>query len=163
VVARRGPALLLRCAQGAVWVGHVRRGLNADGTPALKLAATLAFEAEAAALPEWRVPLHRDDGEWDELRYTESGGPQASVGWLDFDFHNGAVSERQAAAWCRRWTTRAAATRACWCWPAVPTSSATASTCTTSRRPRSARATARPMRPCAPSRPSTTWRWPSCN
>jgi putative two-component system hydrogenase maturation factor HypX/HoxX len=44
------------------------------------------------------VPLHRDGGEWDELQYTESGGPQASVGWLDFDFHNGAMSERQ----CRR-------------------------------------------------------------
>jgi len=98
VVARRGPALLLRCAQGAVWVGHVRRGLNADGTPALKLAATLAFEAEAAGLPEWSVPLHRDGGEWDELQYTECGSPQAAVGWLDFDCHNGAMSERQ----CRR-------------------------------------------------------------
>ena len=47
------------------------------------LAATLAFEAEAAALPAWDVPLHRDGGEWDELPYSECGSPQAAVGWLE--------------------------------------------------------------------------------
>ncbi len=95
-VARRGPALLLRCAQGALWIGHVRRGLTAGGAPALKLPATEAFAAEAATLPEWPVALQRDDDEWDELRYTEHGPPQARVGWLANDFHNGAMSERQS-------------------------------------------------------------------
>jgi putative two-component system hydrogenase maturation factor HypX/HoxX len=96
VLARRGPALLLRCAAGAVWIGHVRRGEAGD---ALKLPASEAFAAEAAALPEWTVPLqrHGDDwDEWDELRYRESGPAQARVGRLDFDFHNGAMSERQS-------------------------------------------------------------------
>ena len=56
-VARRGPAVLLRCATGAVWIGHVRR----DG--ALKRPAAEAFD-EAAALPDWpawpsnRKPYH---------------------------------------------------------------------------------------------------------
>ena len=91
VLARRGAALLVRCAEGAVWLGHVRR----EGH--LKLAAIDAFAASAAALPEWPLPLPHDDDEWDELRYVEFGPPHAAVGWLEFDFHNGAMSERQAA------------------------------------------------------------------
>ena len=58
-------------------------------------AATRAFAAEAAALPELAVPLERAAGEWDELRYRELGPAGARVGWLEFDFHNGAMSTRQ--------------------------------------------------------------------
>ena len=90
-VARRGPALLVRAAQGALWLGHVRVG---DG--GLKLPAVDAFGPDAAALPEWPVPLQRADDEWDELRYTEHGTDEARVGRIDFDVHNGALSERQA-------------------------------------------------------------------
>jgi len=92
VIARRGPALLVRCAGGALWIGHVRRGGQGP-----KLAAAEAFAAEAAALPEWPVPLERADDEWDELRYRECGPAGARVGRIDFDFHNGALGERQAA------------------------------------------------------------------
>ncbi|MBX3603991.1 MAG: hydrogenase maturation protein [Piscinibacter sp.] len=88
IVARRGPALLRRTVDGGVWIGHVRLG-------PLKLAATRAFAAEAAALPELAVPLQRDPLEWDELHYAESGPDGARVGWLRFDFHNGAMSTRQ--------------------------------------------------------------------
>jgi putative two-component system hydrogenase maturation factor HypX/HoxX len=96
VVARRGPALLRRTVGGGVWIGHVRRAGPDARTPALKLAATLAFEAEAAALPELEVPLMRDaHDEWDELHYREFGAGGARVGWLEFDFHNGAMSTRQ--------------------------------------------------------------------
>lgn len=87
-VARRGPALLRRTVDGGVWIGHVQRG-------ALKFAATRAFAAEAAALPELDVPLQRAPDEWDELRYAETGADEARVGWLRFDFHNGAMSTRQ--------------------------------------------------------------------
>jgi putative two-component system protein, hydrogenase maturation factor HypX/HoxX len=99
VLARRGPALLVRCAQGAVWIGHVRR-TEPGGKPQLKLPAIEAFAGEAARLPEWPTPLHRqgrDADEWDELRYSEFGPPRATVACLAFDFHNGALSERQAA------------------------------------------------------------------
>lgn len=92
IVARRGPALLRRTSDGGVWIGHVRRG----PAPNLKLAATRAFAAEAAALPELAVPLARDEATWDELRYRETG----RVGVLSFEFHNGAMSARQ----CRRLT-----------------------------------------------------------
>jgi len=92
-VARRGPALLLRSVDGGVWVGHVRRA-QADGS-SLKLAATRAFATEAAGLAELAVPLERPAEQWDELRYREFGPPDARVGVLSFDFHNGAMSTRQ--------------------------------------------------------------------
>ncbi len=94
IVARRGPALLRRTRDGGVWLGHVRAE-PPPGEPSLKLAATRAFAAEAAALPELTVPLQRADDEWDELRYAETGPAGERVGWLAFDFHNGAMSTRQ--------------------------------------------------------------------
>ncbi|MBP6482992.1 MAG: hydrogenase maturation protein [Rhodoferax sp.] len=105
VLARRGPALLRRTVDGAIWIGHVRQEVVAmpiqttstpsPGTNVLKLSATRVFAAQATALPELTVPLMREDGEWDELRYREFGPIGARVGWLDFEFHNGAMSERQ--------------------------------------------------------------------
>jgi putative two-component system hydrogenase maturation factor HypX/HoxX len=97
VVARRGPALLRRTCDGGVWIGHVRRHADAD-MPAIKRAATAAFDAEAAALPELTVALDREGASWDELHYREAGPSDARVGFLAFDFHNGALSSRQ----CRR-------------------------------------------------------------
>jgi putative two-component system hydrogenase maturation factor HypX/HoxX len=97
IVARRGPALLRRTTDGGVWIGHVRRQRMA-GEPTLKLAATRAFAAECAALPELPVALARDAATWDELRYREHGAAEARVGVLSFEFHNGAMSTRQ----CRR-------------------------------------------------------------
>lgn len=98
LLARRGPALLVATVDSALWVGHVRLIDAAGRTSALKLPATLALADLAAELPEWTVPLSRPDDEWDELRLREFGPPGARVGWLEMDFHNGAMSERQ----CRR-------------------------------------------------------------
>lgn len=94
IVARRGPALLRRTVDGGVWIGHVRCPADGD-RPALKLAATRAFACECAGLPALDVPLERDGAEWDELRYEETGDGDARIGWLHFDFHNGAMSTRQ--------------------------------------------------------------------
>ena len=104
-LARRGPALLVRTHDGGLWIGHVRRDPADPARPAFKLAATRAFAAEAAALPELAVPLERDraegsdasdaSDEWDELRYRETGPEGARVGRLEFDFHHGAMSTRQ--------------------------------------------------------------------
>jgi putative two-component system hydrogenase maturation factor HypX/HoxX len=100
-LARRGPALLVRTRDGAVWVGHVRREVRRDAAegapPSLKLPATRAFADKAAILPGLAVPLMRDAAEWDELIYLEQGPEGARAGWLEFAFHNGALSERQAA------------------------------------------------------------------
>ncbi|MBD5801525.1 enoyl-CoA hydratase [Azoarcus sp. Aa7] len=97
VIARRDNALLRATIDGAVWIGHVKR---ADGDHRFKLPATAAFAAEAAALPELAVPLHREasDLRWSELRYRES--PDGTTGFLAFDFYNGAMATDQ----CQRLT-----------------------------------------------------------
>jgi putative two-component system hydrogenase maturation factor HypX/HoxX len=106
-MARRGPAVRLRCAEGAVWIGAVREDDGPDAGPlaGLKLAATLALP-EAADLPEWAQPLWTDGSaapDWDELRYEEFGPPGARVGWLAFDVHNGALGERASARLLAAW------------------------------------------------------------
>ena len=100
LLARRETAVLRRTIDGAVWIGHAKR---AGG---IKLPVTLAFTAESAALPEaplsswWRV----DRDTWQDISYEESDG----VGFLHFEFYNGAMSTSQcerlraALAWAKQ-------------------------------------------------------------
>ncbi|WP_066709493.1 enoyl-CoA hydratase-related protein [Curvibacter delicatus] len=94
VLARRGPALLIRTVDGGVWVGAVRRAADAD-SQSLKLAATLALARHCTDLPELTVALQASADEWRELRYEEWGAIDARVGWLSFDFLDGAMGLRQ--------------------------------------------------------------------
>jgi putative two-component system hydrogenase maturation factor HypX/HoxX len=88
IIARCETALLRATADGAVWIGHVRRHANG-----IKLPAALAFANEAAALPE--LPLTgwwAAEGEtWQDIAYREAYG----VGYLHFDFYNGAMGTIQ--------------------------------------------------------------------
>lgn len=93
VVARCGQALLRATVDGAVWIGHVKRP---DTDQPFKLPAAIAFAAEAAQLPEQTIALMRDEGDYGELRYRESDGGR--VGYLAFDFYNGAMSTQQCEA-----------------------------------------------------------------
>jgi putative two-component system hydrogenase maturation factor HypX/HoxX len=92
LIGRRDHALLRVTADGAVWIGHARRG---DGAHPFKLPATLAFP-EAAALPGTTAGGADD---WTEIRYRESA--DGRVGHLAFEFYNGAMSTAQ----CRRLAT----------------------------------------------------------
>lgn len=85
VIGRCGNALLRATTDGSVWIGHVGR---IEYDPGFKLPATVAFAAEAAALPELTRAVPG------EMRYEEHG----SVGFLHFDFYNGAMSTDQCAA-----------------------------------------------------------------
>lgn len=76
LLGRSGDGVVRACRDGAVKIGHVRRKQDA---PAIKLPAVLAYP-EIAALPEW-------PGAADEIRYEEFDG----VGYLHFDFYNGAM------------------------------------------------------------------------
>lgn len=88
LLGRRQGAVLRATADGALWIGHVRR------PGGIKLPATLAF-AEAGALPElplpgwWKSPTPT----WQDIAYEEAGG----VGLLSFEFYNGAMSSAQCA------------------------------------------------------------------
>jgi putative two-component system hydrogenase maturation factor HypX/HoxX len=100
LIARRETAVLRRTVDGAVWIGQTRR----EGD--FKLPATLAFAVESAALPEaklddwWRI----GHATWQDIAYEEAD----SVGFLHFEFYNGAMSTaqcrrlREALAWARQ-------------------------------------------------------------
>jgi len=85
VVGRCGGALLRATVDGAVWIGHVKRG-NSDDP--YKLPAALAFADHAAGLPEVSG--------YEDICYRESDDGQ--TGFLRFDFYNGAMGPDQ----CRR-------------------------------------------------------------
>lgn len=88
LLARRETALCRATADGAVWIGHVKRERD------MKLPAAQAFP-QAGALPEaplegwWKSP----DATWQDIAYEEAG----EVGFLSFEFYNGAMSTAQCA------------------------------------------------------------------
>ncbi|QDX81933.1 hydrogenase maturation protein [Denitratisoma sp. DHT3] len=94
LLARRETALCRATRDGALWIGHVRR--DGDAGSGIKLPATVAFAAEAAALPEAPLPgwWTADHATWQDIRYEEAAG----VGILHFEFYNGAMGTDQ----CRR-------------------------------------------------------------
>ena len=91
LLGRRETAFCRATVDGAIWIGHLRR------PGGIKLPATLACP-EAAELPElplselWRSP----SATWQDISYEEVEG----VGFLGFEFYNGAMSTSQ----CRRLT-----------------------------------------------------------
>ncbi|MGC4090844.1 MAG: hydrogenase maturation protein [Polyangiaceae bacterium] len=98
VIARRESALCRATADGAVWIGHVKRGGSdsAKFPHAFKLPAATAFAERLDAVPE--APLEgwfaADHPTWQDIRYEETG----TVGFLHFDFYNGAMG----TAHCQR-------------------------------------------------------------
>ena len=90
LLARREGAVCRATVDGAVWLGHLR----ADG--GLKLPAMQVLGEHAAALPESLLdPFAPRDG-FRDIRYHEAAG----VGYLAFEFYNGAMGTEQ----CRRLT-----------------------------------------------------------
>jgi putative two-component system hydrogenase maturation factor HypX/HoxX len=90
VIGRRDDAVLRATVDGAVWIGHVRRD---DRNDAFKLPTAVAFPAEVKGLPERAVDVAApaEASDWRELRYEVEDG----VGYLHFDFYNGAMSTAQ--------------------------------------------------------------------
>ena len=86
LLGRRQTAICRATKDGALWIGHVK---TADG---IKLPVTLALPA-ARELPElplagyWKSPTPT----WQDISYEEAAG----VGFLAFEFYNGAMSTAQ--------------------------------------------------------------------
>ncbi len=80
VIATSGPAICRATADGAVWIGHMR----AVGA-GFKLPATMLMQPD---VPE--IALDSDAG-YREISYREAG----DVGYLRFNFYNGAMSTAQ--------------------------------------------------------------------
>jgi putative two-component system protein, hydrogenase maturation factor HypX/HoxX len=98
VLAQRHGAICLATVDGAVWVTHLKRR-DEEGRRYFKLPATraLALAGRELDAPEVPVPVHAPipAGEtYRDIFYEEEAG----VGYLHFDFYNGAMSTDQ----CRR-------------------------------------------------------------
>lgn len=100
LLARRETAICRATVDGAVWIGHVKR---AGG---FKLPTVVAFPEESLILPEepmpsWWAAAHPT---WQDIAYHEEG----KVGFLAFEFYNGAMSTRQCQRLCEafRWATK---------------------------------------------------------
>ncbi len=93
ILATRNGGICRATVDGAVWITHLKRPDH------FKLPATRALGLVGVELdvPEIDVPVHApipDGHTWREIAYTEHAG----VGYLAFDFYNGAMSTAQ----CRR-------------------------------------------------------------
>jgi putative two-component system hydrogenase maturation factor HypX/HoxX len=95
LLAQRDGAICRATVDGAVWITHLKKRAN-DGSPRLKLPAMHALGWRATGLPTSERPFDAPfNGQtWREISYVESG----AVGYLSFDFYNGAMSTEQ----CRR-------------------------------------------------------------
>jgi putative two-component system hydrogenase maturation factor HypX/HoxX len=91
VIARRDGAILRATVDGAVWIGHLRR--KPDDEPTLKLPATMVLGERLAGVAEQPAELWSEAGgrTYREVWYEEADG----VGYVHFDFYNGAMSTRQ--------------------------------------------------------------------
>ncbi len=91
IIARRHGAVCRATRDGAVWIGHLKRIVPGEKT--FKLPATVVLNGTLADVPEAPLPLDAspDRKTYQEIRYEEKGG----VGYLHFDFYNGAMSTEQ--------------------------------------------------------------------
>jgi putative two-component system hydrogenase maturation factor HypX/HoxX len=93
VLATRDGAFCRATRDGAVWIGHARHAADAA---ALKLPATLTLGSALAGVAESTLPLDEpaDYPTYRPIRYVERG----RVGFLHFDFYNGAMSTAHCEA-----------------------------------------------------------------
>jgi len=90
IIAQRSGAICRATTDGAVWITHMRR---AGGGDAFKLPATMVLGEALTGVPEAPLAPHVqvDTPTWQPIRYEEQG----PVGFLHFDFYNGAMGTRQ--------------------------------------------------------------------
>jgi len=95
VIAWRDGAICRATVDGAVWITAITPE-PAPGTRRFKIPATLALAGRLDGIPERPIGLGTGEGPstFREVSYRETNG----VGWLSFEFLNGAISVDQ----CRR-------------------------------------------------------------
>jgi putative two-component system hydrogenase maturation factor HypX/HoxX len=96
LIAQSHGAICRGTTDGAVWISHLKLATGArPGPGAIKLPATSVIGDAADALPHLETDgMDAADIGCNEIRYYESG----AVGYLHFDFYNGAMNTAQ----CRR-------------------------------------------------------------
>jgi putative two-component system hydrogenase maturation factor HypX/HoxX len=97
LIGRRQGAVLVGTGDGSVWLGHLRADDPTHGVNGIKLPATTLLGARLRGIPDSPLPVGiepESPAAYRQVRYRRSG----AVGWLAFDFYNGAM----APGHCRR-------------------------------------------------------------
>jgi len=87
ILAKRDGAICLGCVDGAVWISHLKEPSK------FKLPATYVLKQKLRGVKEVRIPLYvKPDLEtFKEITFEKVG----RVGYIGFDFYNGAMSSKQ--------------------------------------------------------------------
>lgn len=110
LVARRGGAVCRATGDGAVWISHLKRAKIGD-TTYLKLPATVVLAPHLAGVPELAPSVGKvcdTPTTYREIWYEERN----TVGYVHFEFYNGAMNTQQCRALLDAYTSaRARATK----------------------------------------------------
>lgn len=89
VLAKREGAICLGTKDGAIWISHLKE----RHLPSIKLPATYVLKDRLKGVMEDRLPLFVDPTmeTFKEITYVE----RDEIGYLGFDFHNGAMGAHQ--------------------------------------------------------------------
>jgi putative two-component system hydrogenase maturation factor HypX/HoxX len=90
LLGRRETAICRATVDGAIWIGHLKRPAASNCRP--RWPARSAGTAELPLAGYWKSPTPT----WQDIAYEEAAG----VGFLAFEFYNGAMSTAQ----CQRLT-----------------------------------------------------------
>ncbi len=92
LLATRLGAICRATVDGAIWLSHLKRKAKNGDKPCFKLPATTVLGLQVKDLPEIPLNIYRvSDNTFREIWYEEKN----AVGYLHFDFHNGAMSTGQ--------------------------------------------------------------------
>jgi putative two-component system hydrogenase maturation factor HypX/HoxX len=96
IIARRHGAVCRATRDGAVWIGHVKKIV--PGAKTFKLPATLVLHDRLDVIPEATLALDVPPARitYKDIWYEEKAG----VGYLHFDFYNGAMRTEQCQRLC---------------------------------------------------------------
>ena len=91
IIAKRDGAVLIKTIDGAVWIRQMTE--IRDGVRQIKLPATYVLKERLKGIKERRIPLYVDPNRatFKEITFWQKG----RVGYLAFDFYNGAMSSEQ--------------------------------------------------------------------
>jgi putative two-component system protein, hydrogenase maturation factor HypX/HoxX len=92
LIATRLGAVCRATIDGAIWLSHLKRKANNGDKPCFKLPAAMVLGEQVKDLPEIPVSIYNSRiNTFREIWYEEKN----AVGYLHFDFHNGAMSTSQ--------------------------------------------------------------------
>ncbi len=92
LIATRLGAVCRATVDGAIWLSHLKRKANNGAKPFFKLPAVMVLGEKVVALPEIPASMyHSTPHTFREIWYEEKN----EVGYLHFDFHNGAMNTQQ--------------------------------------------------------------------